>query len=75
MMNVQTKTKSSVSPLRLLHDHGQTVWPDFLSRRFIEEDGRKKLIERDGSPALRVHLGSHVAAGLTILKAVRQALA
>jgi transaldolase/glucose-6-phosphate isomerase len=47
-MNVQVKTKSSVNPLRLLHDHGQAVWLDFLSRRFIAEGGLKKLIDQDG---------------------------
>jgi len=48
MMNVQLKTKSSVNPLRHLHDFGQAVWLDFLSRRFIAEGGLKKLIEQDG---------------------------
>ena len=48
MMNVQVKAKSSVNPLRLLHDHGQAVWLDFLSRRFIAEGGLKKLIDQDG---------------------------
>ena len=47
-MNVQVKTKTSVNPLRLLHDHGQAVWLDFLSRRFIAEGGLKKLIDQDG---------------------------
>jgi transaldolase/glucose-6-phosphate isomerase len=48
MMNVQVKTNSSVNPLRQLHDYGQAVWLDFLSRRFIAEGGLKTLIERDG---------------------------
>jgi transaldolase / glucose-6-phosphate isomerase len=48
MMNVQVKTKPSANPLNRLHDHGQGVWLDFLSRRFISEGGLKKLIERDG---------------------------
>ena len=47
-MNVQVKTKSSANPLLRLHDHGQAVWLDFLSRRFIAEGGLKKLIEQDG---------------------------
>ena len=47
-MNVQVKTKSSANPLRRLHDYGQAVWLDFLSRRFIAEGGLKKLIEQDG---------------------------
>ena len=48
MMNVQVKTKSSVNPLKHLHDYGQAVWLDFLARRFIAEGGLKKLIEQDG---------------------------
>jgi transaldolase/glucose-6-phosphate isomerase len=48
MMNVQIKAKPSVNPLRHLHDYGQAVWLDFLSRRFIAEGGLKKLIEQDG---------------------------
>ncbi len=48
MMNVQIKTKLSANPLRHLHDYGQAVWLDFLSRRFIAEGGLKKLIEQDG---------------------------
>jgi transaldolase/glucose-6-phosphate isomerase len=47
-MNVQLKPKSSVSPLKRLHDCGQAVWLDFLARRFIAEGGLKKLIEQDG---------------------------
>ncbi len=47
-MNVQLKAKSSANPLRQLHDYGQAVWLDFLSRRFIAEGGLKKLIEQDG---------------------------
>jgi transaldolase/glucose-6-phosphate isomerase len=47
-MNVQRKVKSPMNPLNRLRDHGQAVWLDFLSRRFIAEDGLKTLIERDG---------------------------
>src|SRR6478752_7020262 len=47
-MNVQVKTKSSANPLKHLHDFGQAVWLDFLSRRFIAEGGLKKLVEQDG---------------------------
>ena len=47
-MNVQHKTKSTVNPLNQLHEYGQAVWLDFLSRRFIAEGGLKKLIEQDG---------------------------
>jgi len=31
-----------------LHDHGQAIWLDFLSRRFVAEGGLKKLVEEDG---------------------------
>jgi transaldolase / glucose-6-phosphate isomerase len=48
MMNVQVKTKPSATPLNRLHDYGQAVWLDFLSRRFIAEGNLKKLIEQDG---------------------------
>ena len=37
-----------MNPLRSLHDHGQAVWLDFLSRRFIAEGGLKQLIADDG---------------------------
>jgi transaldolase/glucose-6-phosphate isomerase len=47
-MSVQVKTKTSVNPLKLLRDHGQAVWLDFLARRFIAEGGLKKLIGQDG---------------------------
>jgi transaldolase / glucose-6-phosphate isomerase len=47
-MNVQLKTKASMNPLSHLHDYGQAVWLDFLSRRFIAEGGLKKLVEQDG---------------------------
>lgn len=40
--------KPSENPLKALHDEGQTVWLDFLSRRFLADDGLKRLIERDG---------------------------
>jgi transaldolase/glucose-6-phosphate isomerase len=48
MMNVQVKAKPSANPLNRLHDYGQAVWLDFLSRRFIAEGGLKKLIDKDG---------------------------
>jgi transaldolase/glucose-6-phosphate isomerase len=47
-MNVQYHTRTSLNPLERLHDFGQAVWLDFLSRRFIAEGGLKKLIETDG---------------------------
>ena len=48
MMKAQPKTNAPVNPLERLHDCGQAVWLDFLSRRFIAEGGLKKLIEQDG---------------------------
>jgi transaldolase / glucose-6-phosphate isomerase len=47
-MKVQAQTKRSVNPLLRLHDLGQSVWLDFLSRRFIAEGGLKALINDDG---------------------------
>ena len=47
-MNLQLKTKAPVNPLKHLHDFGQAIWLDFLSRRFIAEGGLKTLIEQDG---------------------------
>jgi len=47
-MNVQHQTKTDVNPLERLHDFGQAVWLDFLSRRFIAEGGLRKLIEAEG---------------------------
>jgi transaldolase / glucose-6-phosphate isomerase len=38
----------ATNPLRRLHDFGQAIWLDFLSRRFIAEGGLKKLVEHDG---------------------------
>jgi transaldolase / glucose-6-phosphate isomerase len=46
-MNVQHQTKTALNPLERLHDFGQAVWLDFLSRRFVAEGGLKKLIEQD----------------------------
>jgi transaldolase/glucose-6-phosphate isomerase len=47
-MTAQRQTKAATNPLERLHDHGQAVWLDFLSRRFLAEGGLKKLIEQDG---------------------------
>jgi transaldolase / glucose-6-phosphate isomerase len=47
-MNVQQQTSKSSNPLKRLHDFGQAVWLDFLSRRLVAEGGLKKLIETDG---------------------------
>src|SRR6202042_3341833 len=48
LMNVQNQTRKSLNPLERLHDFGQAVWLDFLSRRLVAEGGLKKLIETDG---------------------------
>ena len=37
-----------MNPLKSLHEKGQAIWLDFLSRRFIAEGGLKKLVEEDG---------------------------
>ena len=37
-----------MNPLRSLHEFGQVVWLDFLSRRFIAGGGLKALVENDG---------------------------
>ena len=47
-MKSQDQRKAAKNPLESLHDHGQAVWLDFLSRRFITEGGLKKLVENDG---------------------------
>jgi transaldolase/glucose-6-phosphate isomerase len=36
------------NPLKSLHDQGQAIWLDFLSRRFVAEGGLKRLVEQDG---------------------------
>jgi transaldolase/glucose-6-phosphate isomerase len=37
-----------VNPLISLHEHGQSIWLDYLSRRLILSGGLKKLIDEDG---------------------------
>ena len=37
-----------MTPLQALEAHGQSVWIDFLARRFIADGRLKELIERDG---------------------------
>ncbi len=37
-----------MSPLQALGAHGQSVWLDFLARRFIADGSLKGLVERDG---------------------------
>jgi transaldolase / glucose-6-phosphate isomerase len=46
-MNVQLKAKASANPKRL-HEQGQAIWLDYLSRRFIAESRLKTLVEQDG---------------------------
>ena len=36
-----------MNPLRALHEHGQSVWLDFLARRFVIEGQLKELVRRD----------------------------
>ena len=43
-MNVPAK---SANPLNRLHQQGQAVWLDFLSRNFVSEGGLKQLVEQD----------------------------
>ena len=46
-MVAQRQAKAAANPLECLHDCGQAVWLDFLSRRFLAEGGLKQLVERD----------------------------
>src|SRR6185369_2769110 len=39
---------AAVNPLRSLHEQGQAIWLDFLSRRFIADGELKKLVLEDG---------------------------
>jgi transaldolase/glucose-6-phosphate isomerase len=47
-MKSQQKSKPTANPLVRLHDLGQAVWLDFLSRRFIADGGLRTLINNDG---------------------------
>jgi transaldolase / glucose-6-phosphate isomerase len=47
-MTTQAQARTTSNPFLQLRDHGQALWLDFLSRRFIAEGGLKKLIEQDG---------------------------
>jgi transaldolase / glucose-6-phosphate isomerase len=47
-MKSQLQTKPSGNPLLRLHELGQAVWLDFLSRRFIADGGLRTLINNDG---------------------------
>jgi len=44
----QKSTQAGTNPLKLLRREGQVVWLDFLSRRFLAENGLKRLVEEDG---------------------------
>jgi transaldolase/glucose-6-phosphate isomerase len=48
MMKTEQQSKAAANPLQALRDHGQAVWLDFLSRRFIADGSLKKLVEDDG---------------------------
>lgn len=37
-----------MNPLKELHKFGQSIWLDFVTRRFIQEGGLKNLVENDG---------------------------
>jgi hypothetical protein len=37
-----------MNPLLKLADHGQSVWLDFITRRFITEGKLQRLINEDG---------------------------
>jgi transaldolase/glucose-6-phosphate isomerase len=46
-MKPERQRKAAANPFESLHDHGQAVWLDFLSRRFIADGSLRKLVERD----------------------------
>jgi transaldolase/glucose-6-phosphate isomerase len=37
-----------MNPLKMLQDHGQSVWLDYVRRDLLEKGGLKRLIEEDG---------------------------
>src|SRR4029077_2399845 len=47
-MTTQRRARQSKNPLQQLHEFGQAVWLDFLSRRFIADGSLRKLVEQDG---------------------------
>jgi len=47
-MTAQKRPQHATNPLLQLHECGQAVWLDFLSRRLIVEGNLKKLVEQDG---------------------------
>ena len=44
----KTEQTLAANPLRALHDYGQAVWLDYLSRRFITGGELQALVENDG---------------------------
>ncbi len=54
-----------MNPLQSLHEHGQAVWLDFLSRGFVAKGGLKKLVDQDGlrgvtsNPSIFEHAIAH----------------
>jgi transaldolase/glucose-6-phosphate isomerase len=47
-MTTQRRAHHPTNPLLQLGEHGQAIWLDFLSRRFIADGSLKKLVEQDG---------------------------
>src|SRR5215813_11606465 len=47
-MKAKRQTQTTANPLLQLHDLGQAVWLDFLSRGFIADGGLKSLVSNDG---------------------------
>ena len=47
-MTTQRRAQHPTNPLLQLGEHGQAIWLDYLSRRFIADGSLKKLVEQDG---------------------------
>jgi transaldolase/glucose-6-phosphate isomerase len=47
-MTTQRRAQHPTNPLLQLGEHGQAIWLDFLSRRFIADGNLEKLVEQDG---------------------------
>jgi transaldolase / glucose-6-phosphate isomerase len=47
-MKAKRQTQTAENPLVRLHDLGQAVWLDFLSRRFIADGGLSALVNNEG---------------------------
>jgi hypothetical protein len=52
-----------VNPVKALHQHGQTVWLDYLARSFIKQGELKTLIERGHADGGRYECWHHQMAG------------